>query len=338
MKFAAAEHRRDAEEAGEDRARREDLQRHDHRPRRLVDVLRLLRGAAEAPAEGHPVEPEHVEGGERRRHRADAPHVLPVAADPVGRPQDLVLREEAGEGRDPRDRDAADEHREVRRGQLRLEAAHVPHVLLARHRVDDRARAEEEERLEEGVGEDVEDPGAEGAHAAGQEHVAELADRRVGQHPLDVVLDEADRGREDRGRRAHDRHRRHRVRGVGVDRGRARDHVDAGGHHRGRVDEGGDRRRALHRVREPDVERDLRALARGADEQEEADRASASPPQAQLDGHLGGGRHHRPEVQRAERHEDEEHPEEEAEVADPVDDERLLAGVARRSACRTRTR
>ena len=104
----------------QDRAERQDLQRHDHRRRRLVQVVRLLARAAEAAAEGHPVEPEHVEGGERRGRDADRPDVAPVAARAVGRPQDLVLREEAGERRDAGDRDAADEHRQVRLRQLRL--------------------------------------------------------------------------------------------------------------------------------------------------------------------------------------------------------------------------
>jgi hypothetical protein len=41
------------------------------------------------------------------------------------------------------------------------------------------------------------------------------------------------------------------------------------------VDEGGDRRRAGHGVGQPDVERDLRALATSAEEEEEAERAEA---------------------------------------------------------------
>ena len=41
----------------------------------------------------------------------------------------------------------------------------------------------------------------------------------------------------------------------------ARQHVDACGDHRRGVDERGDRRRALHGIRQPDVERNLRGLA-----------------------------------------------------------------------------
>ena len=48
-------------------------------------------------------------------------------------------------------------------------------------------------------------------------------------------------------------------------RPRAGDEVDAGSNHRRRVDERRDRRRALHRVGQPDVQRELRRLADRAD-------------------------------------------------------------------------
>ena len=51
------------------------------------------------------------------------------------------------------------------------------------------------------------------------------------------------------------------VGGLVVERAEPRDHVDAGRHHRRRVDQRRHRRRALHRVGQPDVQRDLRALA-----------------------------------------------------------------------------
>ena len=53
-----------------------------------------------------------------------------------------------------------------------------------------RAGAEEEERLEERVGEEVEHRRDPRADAERHHHVAELADRGVREHLLDVVLHE----------------------------------------------------------------------------------------------------------------------------------------------------
>ena len=63
--------------------------------------------------------------------------------------------------------------------------------------MDDRAGGEEEQRLEEGVRDEVEDGGGVGSDAAGQEHVAELRDGGVGEHALDVGLHHADSGGEE---------------------------------------------------------------------------------------------------------------------------------------------
>ncbi len=51
----------------------------------------------------------------------------------------------------------------------------------------------------------------------------------------------------------------------------ARHHVDAGGDHRGGMDQGADRRRAFHGVGQPDVERHLRRFPHRSNEQQNAD-------------------------------------------------------------------
>ena len=107
-------------------------------------------------------------------------------------------RRNAGDGED------AGGHGPEGDGDALAQAAHVAHVLLAGEGVDDGAGGEEEQRLEEGVGQEMEDAGRVGADAAGQEHVAELGDRGVGEDALDVVLDEADGGGEDGRDRADD--------------------------------------------------------------------------------------------------------------------------------------
>ena len=131
---------------------------------------------------------------------------------------------------------------------------------------------EEQERLEERVGHQVVDARGVRADADADEHVAQLAHRRVGQHALDVGLDEPDRRGEDRGQ--HPDPGDH-VEGDArplEERVGARDEVDAGRHHGRRVDQGRDRRRALHGVREPRVERQLRRLPARPHEEEQADR------------------------------------------------------------------
>src|SRR4029453_2288003 len=97
--------------------------------------------------------PEHVGGCEERGQRADDPQQR-VPLD-KGFEQDLVLAEEASQRRYTCDRDCANQERAVCERQLLPEPAHIPDVLLAMQRMDDSARAEEQQRLEKGVGIEV---------------------------------------------------------------------------------------------------------------------------------------------------------------------------------------
>jgi hypothetical protein len=63
--------------------------------------------------------------------------------------------------------------------------------------------SEEEHGLEEGVRHQVEDRDGVGRRAQRHRHVAQLRERGIGHHALDVVL--------------HDRHQRHEERGDGAD-------------------------------------------------------------------------------------------------------------------------
>ena len=68
--------------------------------------------------------------------------------------------------------------------------------------VDDGARGEEEERLEERVGGQVEHGRVRAAAADGHDHVAELRKGGVGEDALDVVLLDGDQRGEDGGEAA----------------------------------------------------------------------------------------------------------------------------------------
>ncbi len=220
--------------------------------------------------EGQVDQPEHVERGHQRREKRDVPQVAIGSAFARPRlPQDRVLGEEAGEAGDAGDGKRRDQHGAEGDLDLLAQRAHVLHLLLAAHGVNHRAGSEEEQRLEERVREDVEDAGGKRANAERQEHVAELRNRRVRQHALDVVLHQRDRRREDRGQCADDGDGLHRRGRQHEQRVGARNHVDAGGDHRRRMDQGGDRRRTFHRVGQPDIQRKLRRLAAGSDEQQQ---------------------------------------------------------------------
>ena len=139
--------------------------------------------------------------------------------------------------------------------------------------VDHGAGAEEEQRLEDAVGEQVEEARGREAGADGRHHVAELRHGRVGEHALDVVLHAGEHRGEERGEGADPRDDRQHVRREREEPDGAGEQVDAGRHHGRGVDQRGDGRRALHRVRQPDVERELRRLADGAEIDAEGDDA-----------------------------------------------------------------
>ena len=80
----------------------------------------------------------------------------------------------------------------------------------------------------------------------------------------------------------------------------APDHVHARRHHRRRMDQRRDRRRAFHRVRQPDVERNLRRLAGRADEQQQRDQRDRAERRLRARARATGARDLL-EVERAER-------------------------------------
>ena len=208
-------------------------------------------------------------------------------------------------------------------------AAKTPHladVLLPAHRVDDTSGAQEEEGLEKGVRHEVEDSRREGAHPARQEHVAKLADGGVSEDPFDVVLHQGDGGGQQGGRRPDDGDRHQSGRGQEEEDVGAGDHVDAGRHHGGGVNEGADGGGSFHGVGEPGVERDLGRLAGGPQEEEERDGRRRRPAGREF---FRRGREDVSVVQRSERREDQKEAHRKAEVAHAVDDKRLLPGVGR---------
>ena len=108
---------------------------------------------------------------------------------------DLVFAPEPGQREDAGNGQGAHQKRGVGPRNPVAQPAHLPDVLLARHGMDDGTGREKEQGFEVGMGRQVEDGGRIGADPTGQEHVSELAHRGIGQHALDVGLDQPDRRR-----------------------------------------------------------------------------------------------------------------------------------------------
>ena len=76
--------------------------------------------------------------------------------------------------------------------------------MLLAEALDDDAGGEEQQRLEEGVRHEVEDGGRPGANPEREEHVADLADRRVGEDALQIgLIERAEAGQQQRQRADH---------------------------------------------------------------------------------------------------------------------------------------
>ena len=224
---------------------------------------------ARSAEERHEDQTEHVKRRQPRGNESDQPQ--------PGRmlkrfSQNLILAEKARQRRNPRDRKRPREESFCRCRNLRPERAHLAHILLAGERVNHAAGAEEEQRLEKRVRHQVENPRRKRAHTHRQKHVTELADGGICEHALDVVLQETHRGRVDRGQCADHRHDFERRGSKLVERVHPRDHVHARRHHCRRMDQRAHRRRAFHRVRQPNVQWNLRRLTRRADKEKQPNR------------------------------------------------------------------
>ena len=191
--------------------------------------------------------------------------------------------------------------------------------MSALHAQNHRTGGKEEQRLEERVRHQMEHPRDERAHAHRRDHEAQLADGGIREDFLDIVLPDGNGRGEEGGNCAGHRDDILRLRHRRIKRRGASHQIDACGHHRRRVDERGHRRRTCHRVRQPDIERNLGRFPRHADEHEEGNQ------------HNHALRHLRHfgkdfvELKRAKRPEGGEHREEKTEISHAVGNEGFFA-------------
>ena len=251
---------RTAQQAAHDGEHRQDRHRPGHHGRRFVRGGALVAVSHEHDEEGS----GHVEGRQSRRHQqrpeSDGVRVGPHID------QDLVLGKEAGQREHTGQGQAADDEASGGDRHLPSEPPHFEDVVGV-DGMNHAARREEQERLEEGVRGQVKERRRRSGSSDGRHHVAELADRGEGQDALDV----AGHQRHRRGQKSRERTQAENpigdLRGVRQQRRDADHQVDAGRDHRCGVDQRGHGRRTFHRVRQPDVEWELGALAHGPEKQ-----------------------------------------------------------------------
>ena len=195
VELAPAQERRQPDVAHDDGAGREDPQGVGHDLRGLVQVLAHV-AVRPAFAEEHQEElAEHVECGQARHEHARQPQ--PHVVGGPGLPQDGVLGEEPGQEGGPRNGQDADGEGPKGRRHGRPQAAHRPHVCSPCMAWMMLPEPRNRHALKKAWVSRWKTPAAIGRHAHGQEHVAELADGGVGQHPLDVGLGHGDGGGEE---------------------------------------------------------------------------------------------------------------------------------------------
>ena len=257
------------EDSDEQAGQHQQRTRQQHPARRLVRLARqLLRGRAEEDLEDETQrigDAEHPGDG-RRQRQADALPARTVEEDRLG--EEHFLRQKTVEQRHAGHRRGR--HHGQRGGDRHraIEAREALQVARSGLVVDDASR-HEQRGLEGRVVHDVEDRRDQrerAVHTEQQSDQAEMADRRIGQHPFHVLLENrqigADHQRAEPGA-ADDPEPQI---GAGEHRPQAREQEDAGLHHGRRMQVGRDRRRRRHRVRQPEMEGELGALGQRAED------------------------------------------------------------------------
>src|SRR5579863_1166588 len=206
--------------------------------RLLLRRVAVLLAEALRSVEGEEQQAKGVQrGDEHSEQHAPVGELRTDAVRGGDRIDDGVLGIEAGEERRSDQRQSADPAGDRSDRHVLGQATHLAHVLLVVHADDDRAGGQEQQRLEEGVRHQMEDGVAVGRDTQRHRHVAELRERRVGDHALDVVVDDSQQPHEESGDGTDDQHERQRPFRVLEQRRHARHHEDAGRHHGGGVDQ-----------------------------------------------------------------------------------------------------
>src|SRR6202167_1012941 len=324
-----AEKMRCSKPSANGRKQRKNHQGHSHIARRFVNVNFVL-VKSRLTEKRKKYQPEHIE---RRQPRASQPKQpkRDVSVWPrTNGVENFVFAEESSKARNSRNRKRANEQRPESHRNLFSQPAHVAHVLLAAHGMYHAAGGQEEQAFEERVRHQMKNPSRVRSHSAAEKHIAQLRHGRVSQNFFNVGLHQPNRRRIKRSDRSHCRHHKHRDRRSRKERMHACHHVNARGHHRRRRNQRAHRRRTFHRVRQPDVQRQLRRLSNCAGKKQQTNPCEHARLRRALGRHIRGLSENRAKIHRTESPEEQQNSDGKSEVANSRGNKRLFPGVDRR--------
>ena len=275
--------------------------------------------------ESQQVLPEHVKGGKKDRGKCKSGQQPgPASVNQrvmkcIGK--DGILTPETGEARKAGESKRGEQIAHCGGRHLPEQTAVSAHRLLVMHRVDNRARSEEEAGLEKSMRCQMKQPGHPAADAEGKYHIAQLAHRGVGQNAFDIVLHESDCcGKKSCKPADAGDHRQCRL---VKEREHPADEVYPRSNHRCGMYERAHRSRAFHGVGKPHVQRKLRTLAHGAEKEAQSGPGAQAATQDAL---LNCGKNIRV-LQRADLLVADEQSDEHAKIADPRGDKRFNGSI-----------
>ena len=110
-----------------------------------------------------------------------------------GMGHNFIFAPESRQRRNPGDGEGADQEQLMGPGNLVVRARPSLRMSCSPDTgMDHRAGRQEEQGLKKRMRHQMEDRGGIGADAAGQKHIAQLADGGIGQHPLNIGLNQSD--------------------------------------------------------------------------------------------------------------------------------------------------
>ena len=291
LEEVAEQHRHQGHGADDHGRNRQQHQRQPDHPGRFVRLLVVAMPVAVIvmmrvrvlviallPVEHQEVQAERIEG--RHEHAGQHGKVGEARSGKsarVHRFDDGVLGVKTREERRADQRQIAQQEGDPGNGHVFAHTAHPADILVVVHAHNDRAGPQEQQRFKEGVRHQVEHRHRVGRCTQRHRHVAQLRQRGIGHHALDVVLDDRQKAHEQRRDRPDDQDEVERSVGQLEQRRHALHHEDAGCHHGGSVDQRGNRGGAFHRVRQPSMQRKLGRFTHGTNEQADARHRQEQP-------------------------------------------------------------